>query len=533
MHLRAEAYERGDLDVALAYARQAARAARDAADLQTAIGTAFYEMGEPKTARRCFERAIQLAPLHPDAYLRLADLHLESLDQPAQAASLFRQAIALQPQLPAAYYGLCACLVRQGSMEDVLRTLRDGDEFPDRHLAYLAVADALALDGRYDEARICCEELLRWKPDSARAYAFLAEGAYALRDPVSSLELYQKAVQLAPGDFTIVSGVVVALVALGRLEEAKRAYLTAREIMSQRLRSRFPVWSGESLAGKTVLMRTSRGHGDAIQFARYMALAEPLGASVVVQTSAALAPLLRTVAGIDRVILPHEDPGAIDYECDFEVFGMLVGTTLEGAAEYVPYLSVPEVSASVGREIRENHSSLRVALAWEGRQLRDRDPYRNRAIAPRALRPLLAHDDVAFVAVQKGLGAHRLQQDSQQHSLVDLGRTCRHYGDTAAILSQVDLVICIDCSIAHLAGALGRPTWILLPYAADWRWSGHPDLTYWYPTARLFRQEQPGAWAGSIGAASAALETLLAARASAGADVASAHLTTAGPGFIA
>jgi tetratricopeptide (TPR) repeat protein len=521
MQLSAEARESGDLDVALAYARQAARAAGDAADLQLSIGEAFYEMSEPESARRCFERAIRLAPSDPAGYLKLAWTHLEQLDQPAQAASLFRQAIALAPQNPEGGYGLCASLVRQGSVEDVLATLRDGNGFSDRHAAYIAVADHLMLDGRYDEARICCEELLQWKPDAARAYALLAERAYALRDLESSLELHQKAAQLAPTDVGIVSGVVLGLVALGRLDEARRVYLAAGEIMTWRLRPRYPIWRGEPLAGKRLFMRTSRGHGDAILSARHLALARSLGASVVVQTYPTLAPLLGTVAGIDRVILPHEDPGPIDYECDLEVFGMLVGATLEDAGRHVPYVSVPEVSASVGHEVNDSRSTLRVALAWESRRLRARDPYRNRAISLTALRPLLDHDEIAFFAVQKGVGAKQLQQFSQRTSLVELGSKIRHYGDTAAILSQVDLVICIDCSIAHLAGALGRPVWVLLPFAAAWQWSGdRADGSYWYPTARLFRQDQPGEWAGPIGAVSAALRALLTSRASAGADVA-------------
>ncbi len=504
-----EASDAGDLDVALAYARQAADLAHDQAELQNAIGIALAYLGDFETSRRCFERAIALTPSKPDGYLNLGRLCLDKLDRPDDAAQLYRRAIGLAPQVMAGYLGLCAALVRRGDLEHVLAIIARSGLVPDLHVAYLPIAEALTREGRYGEARICCERLLDARPAEANAHALLGEIAFALREPDHAVRCYERAVELAPTAPATVSGLLRALASLGRLSEAKRLYLAAGEAMSAMQKFRFPAWRGEPLTGKTLFLQTSRGFGDAIQFARYASIARDLGARVIVQTAAAIAPLLRTVGGIDTVILPQDDPGRVDYECDFELFGLVAGITLEDAGRYVPYMAVPEVSAEVGRDAAHG-SALRVALTWENRQLYERDPYRNRAIPLTSLRPLCERPgDVEFFAIQKGLGAQQLRRDADLSSRVQaVDRDLRHYGDTAAWLSRMDVVICIDSSIAHLAGALGKPTWLLLSYAADWRWGWHGETSPWYPTARLFRQERPGDWTGPVHAVSQALDQL-------------------------
>jgi tetratricopeptide (TPR) repeat protein len=508
MRSSVEASEAGDLDAAIEYARQAARVAPDLADSHNAIGIALAKMGERDEARVCFERAIALAPSHPEGYLNLGRLCLERFEAPDEAARIYRQAISLFPQVMGGYLGLCACLVRQDSLDQVLATVRRSGLLPDPYAAHLPIADALTREGRYYEARACCQRLLDARPGDAKAHALLGEIAYVLRDTGEALQCFERAAQLAPADPAIVSGLLRALAFVGRFDEARRVYLAAGDALSAMQTYRFPVWRGEPLEGKTLFMRTTRGHGDAIQFTRYAALAKARGARLVVQAPAPLAPLLRTVDGIDAVILTQEDAGLADYECDFELFGLLAGIAPEDAGRHVPYVSVPDISADTGREIAAGGAALRVALAWESRQLFERDPYRNRSIPLAQLRPIYERKDVEFFVVQKGSGARQLRNDESQARLVEVGSRCRHYGDTAAYLSRMDLVICGDGSIAHLAGALGRPTCLLLPFAADWRWGDRADVTPWYPAARLVRQEQPGDWTKPVRAASLAIDAL-------------------------
>jgi Flp pilus assembly protein TadD len=513
MRSSAEAGDNGNVEEAIGHARRAARAARDSADLQNAIGAALVNLGAATAARRCFERAVELAPAEPRGYLNLAWVHLDHLGQAARAETLFRRAIGAAPDDPTGYLGLCAALVRQGPAEDVLRVVIDSGLFADPRNAYLSIADGLMLEGRYDEVRLCCHELVRAAPDTAKAFGYLAEADVASGDFESALRHYQHAARLAETAPDIVSGLLRALASVGRLEEARRVYLAADAVWSQMRRASHPSWRGEPLHGKTLFMRTSRGHGDAIQFARYVTLAKARGGAVVVQTSPALAPLVRTVPGIDRVILPHDDPGAIDYECDFELFGLLAGIDGEDPGQYVPYLSVPDVSSHIdvpGEASRSPRARLRVAITWEGRDLFARDPYRRRAIPLTALAALLEHPEIEVLAVQKGVGARQLHEYRGPARLVDVGRQCRHYGDTAAFLTRADLVISTDCSVAHVAGALGCPACILLPFAAGWRWRDRDGSSVWYPSARLLRQERPGDWSGPLRAVSSALDRLLA-----------------------
>lgn len=242
------------------------------------------------------------------------------------------------------------------------------------------------------------------------------------------------------------------------------------------------IWDGRSVAGKRVLVRCYHGLGDTIQFIRYAALLKRVAAEVIVWLQPSLIPLLRSVAGIDRLLPLHDGAPEVDYDVDVELNELpyLFRTTLDTIPADVPYVHVARASLPCANE------KIRIGLIW---QSGDWDA--TRSIPFTLLRPL---------AKLPGVQWHILQRDARRAGWDG------HFGiisggdnplDDARIMRALDLVISVDTMTAHLAGALGRPTWTLLPFNADWRWMKDRNDSPWYPTMRLFRQKLEGDW-GSV-----------------------------------
>ncbi len=505
---------RGDYDLAVRLARKALKLAPQTAQAQNSLGILLAKLEQAPLARKCFERAIQAAPEEPHGYLNLGKLLLDRFGRPDQASDLFEKALRAAPESQLGYFGLCCALVRQGPLDRVLGHLhRLRAVMPNRHRAYFNTVEALMREGRHFEAKACCLEALKLQREDGETHALLGELAFVFREAEEAVMHYRSAVRLSPGSPSVVSGLLRALAGMGRFEEARKAVLAAGNLFPLRDKYRYRPWSGEPLEGKTLLLKAARGNGDAIQFARYTALAKERGARVIVQSPASLRALLLTVPGIDSVTSPDEPPPQADYEFDFELLGLHLGMDLETAGRFVPYLFPDEaIRSEWGRRLGER-KQLRVCLSWSGQLLWESDPYRQRAIPLRQLGPIFTMPEVSFFTVQKGRGAKEIQEHAAG-LMTDMA--AGDYLDNAAALTHMDLVISNDSSIAHLAGALGVRTWVLLPYSADWRWQLDREDSPWYPGMLLFRQQQPGDWSDPVNAACAALRKLAPAEAAVG-----------------
>jgi tetratricopeptide (TPR) repeat protein len=503
----------GNYADAVRHARRAVKVAPDRADVQNSLGALLARLDQRQLAKKCFERAIELAPEEPQGYLNLGRSLLDLFGRADQAAELFQQALRIAPQSDMAYFMLCCALVRQGPVDRVLSQLhRLRTLMPDRHRAYISTVESLMREGRYFEAKACCLEALKMCPQSGEAHALLGEIAFVFREGEEAVTHYREAVRQSPNSDSIVAGFLRVLAGMACFEQAREVFQATTHLLLLNQRFRYRVWVGEPLAGKSLLLRTTRGNGDAIQFCRYAVCGKEQGARIIVQSSPNLQALLLTNPGIDAVVLEDELIPEVDYEFDFELFGLPLGMDLDTAGGYVPYLFPSDaIRADWGNRIKAK-AQLRVCLAWSGGQLYENDPYRQRAIPLSQLQPILNIPGIAFFTVQKGRGAKELQEQPSG-MITNLATEIRDYLDTAAILTHMDLVISNDSSIAHLAGAIGAPTWVLLPYAADWRWQLHRDDSPWYPTMRLFRQPYPGEWADPVNAVCEELRKLINIRA--------------------
>ncbi|MDA8428600.1 MAG: tetratricopeptide repeat protein, partial [Geobacteraceae bacterium] len=279
------------------------------------------------------------------------------------------------------------------------------------------------------------------------------------------------------------------------------ARFTAMQNVDQRAYPQ-PRWDGSPLNGRSILVYAEQGLGDAIQFSRYIPFLAALGARVVLEVQPSLVSLLASIKGLERVVVKSDIPPATDVHIPLLSLPHLFATTLATIPADVPYLVPPRHLIEQWRtRLANGPSGQRIGLAWAGKQT----PYPNRSCPPEYLAPLFDLDGIRHYSLQLGEQDRLPLPTELAAKVIDLTDGIKDFADTAALIANLDLVITIDTAVAHLAGALGRPVWVLLPHAADWRWLEGRDDSPWYPTMRLFRQPQPGAWSAVINEVALAL----------------------------
>lgn len=251
--------------------------------------------------------------------------------------------------------------------------------------------------------------------------------------------------------------------------------------------SSLPYWSGESIENKILLVNQEQGIGDAIQFVRYIPLLKAQGATVILGCQK---PLQRLFAGMADIVLTDGDScPCINLHTFLMSLPFLFKTTLETIPNRIPYLSVPPEAGKNAVSIISNSSKYRVGLFWQG--------HTNRTLSLRHLVPLLNIPNIQFFSLQKGRFTQEIKMVSPEN-VIDLDPHLDDFADTAAAIEALDLVISIDTAVAHLAGALGKPVWTLIPFPGEWRWLQRREDSPWYPTMRLFRQIKPEDWESVI-----------------------------------
>jgi TPR repeat/Glycosyltransferase family 9 (heptosyltransferase) len=291
-----------------------------------------------------------------------------------------------------------------------------------------------------------------------------------------------------------------ALLSLGDLPRGFAAYewrWKNESLTISRRKFREPLWLGAPpVAGKTILLHAEQGLGDTIQFARYAKLLARAGGNVVLEVAPALKQLISGMDGVSRVLAQGDALPRFDLHCPLASLPLAFKTELASIPAEIPYLAAPAERLDKWRARMEALARPRIALAWSGNAAHAND--RNRSIPLARLEPLWSRTNVTFVSVQRDVREADAGALAGAARLVHLGDELSDFADTAAVLALADLVISVDSAVAHLAGAMGRPAWILLPFSPDWRWLLGREDSPWYPTARLFRQPAIGDWQGVI-----------------------------------
>ena len=497
--------QRGNVEVGIALIEEAVAAAPGNADAHYNLGVAHRQRGDHAKAAAAFRGAIAARPDFADAHGELALVcHAQGRLDEAEAAA--RRAIALDPGLALAHNALGIVQRDRGAGEAAMASFRAAlahdPRFPEAHnnlgVAHRDAGDHAAAADAYRKA-------LAFKPDFAEAHNNLGNTLQELGGSDEAIAALRAALGVSPDYATAHHNLGIALLLAGQFEEGWEEYewrWWVESFAADRARFHQPVWSGAPLDGETVLVHAEQGLGDTLQFIRYVPQVAAGGGRVIVECERGLARLVAAVDGVDEIVLKGAPLPDHALRAPLLSLPRIAGTTLASVPADVPYLSVPDGARKP--PIAPADDRLNVGIVWAGNPKHGKD--RARSVALDHFAPLARRDDVALYSLQ--VGARSAELASLDAPIRDLAPGLTDFADTAAALDALDLVISVDTAVAHLAGALARPVWTLLPVAPDWRWMLDRDDSPWYPTMRLFRQDRRGDWAGVFARVEAALNDL-------------------------
>jgi tetratricopeptide (TPR) repeat protein len=391
--------------------------------------------------------------------LHSQSLHLEGLEK-------FQAALALEPNNPVILNNLGVCFFSLDLFQEAIQSYKLATTFAPRYV---------------------------------EAHNNLGNGLVRLFQHEEALKSYDQALALDPGYVEAYWNKALALLQLGRfsegwvLHESRWAKPSFQPIVRHFPQ---PIWDGSfSIAGKTLLLHAEQGLGDTLQFVRYVAKVQALGARVVLEVQAPLVPSLDGQLAVDALVMQGDPLPSFDCHCPLMSLPLAFHTTLSSIPIAIPYLkSSPEKEHVWAGKLRPI-SELRVGLVWSGDPRHQNDKHRSIALDEllTALPP-----GCAYVSLQSEIRDSDRQASENSDQLVHFGPELKDFSDTAALCAQMDVVVCVDTSVAHLSGAMGKPTFLLLPYNPDWRWLLERSDSPWYPTMHLYRQTQLGSWQSTL-----------------------------------
>lgn len=457
------------------------------------FGAVEFQLGRLAQAFALVERSIALRPEHPFGWLLLSTLMIAG-ENLAGAAAACQSALALAPGLAAAHAGQGDVWAASEKFDLAAAAYRQAVTLEPKYVeAWINLGTALFRQGRIEEAVAAHRQALSLRPDHAHAYRNLATAWRELGRLDLALAAYRRATELAPDFAEAHRDEALLLLLLGRYEEGWAKYewrWRANERGARLAEGRR--WMGENIEGRTILLQSEQGAGDTIQFLRYVPLVAGRGGRVVVDLPNSLLRLVQTgLSGVAEVRDRDLPPPQFDCCAPLLSLPHIFGTTMGTIPAAIPYLHAP---ASYVEEWRGDFAGLRrplVGLAWAGNPDQEND--RNRSIEFERLKPLIDAGSAQFVSLQVGARSAD-PASSGVTSMVELPARLTDFCETAGAIMNLDLVITVCTSVAHLAGALGKPVWLLLPFVPSWRWLLARDDSSWYPTMRLFRQKTSGAW---------------------------------------
>lgn len=494
----------GDTAQAEGFFRRALAAAPYSARVHFNLARLYAQRSRAAEAEGHYRRAAALAPDNAATHAGLG-LLLNAGGRPAEAERCHRRALAIAPHNAALMANMAEALAAQQRLDEAERHYRRAAELDPGQARLTNLANLLARQSRFGEAQRVFSRAIAQAPDDALAHFNYGILLQDLDREEDAQDQYRRALAIDPGHVLARNNLAYLLLRNGHYEEGWRMNEVrySPDLPPER---RFPVapplafpqWRGEALCGRSLLLWTEQGLGDEIQFCRYLPMLKGLGVTrltMVCQTP--LKALLETVDGIDELIAANEFDGAVaphDYWCYPLSLPLCFNTTLSTIPDRLPYLRVPPERTALWK-MRLPSQGLRVGLAWKGSAQHPNDARRSLTLS--ALAPLWSVPGVRFVSLQKGRDEQLAMHPPSGQPLLALGHEFLDLADTAAVIDQLDLVICVDTSVAHLTGALGRPCWVMLPdRQCDWRWLRGRSDSPWYPRVmRLFRQSRDGEWA--------------------------------------
>jgi tetratricopeptide (TPR) repeat protein len=475
------------------------------------LGNLDYDESAFVQAAECCRRALALRPGYAKAWCNLGNA-LQMLGQARGATACYERTLAIDPKTVAAHHNLgnaWVALKEFRRAEACFRRTLEMEQEQARH--YNSLGNALFHQRRDEEAAACYRRAIELEPGYGVAHTNLGNVLMRLGDRVSMIRHYERAVELDPTSAGGHYNLALAYLREGRYHEGWREHewrWDFRELRLRRRRFAQPQWRGEALHGETILLHAEQGLGDTLQFVRYAPLVAERGGRVVLEVQPRLLRLLKNLPRIGQVIAYGEPLPEFAWHCPLMSLPLVFGTSPETVPAQIPYVHADDAEAEAARQ-RWKGEELRVGIAWAGNPQQRSDD--QRSMPQRALVPLAEVPGISWFSLQKGPAVQQMRGLPAQFPLVDASSASRDLGETAALMATLDVVISVDTSIAHLAGAMGVPVWVVLPRLADWRWMDEREDSPWYPTARLFRQKISGDWRAPVARMRDELQKLAAA----------------------
>jgi len=418
----------------------------------------------------------------------------------------FRAAVSINPALAEGWCGLGDVLQVRGLLDEAERCCSRALELrPDYPDALNNLATIAKVRGRFDAAKVYCQDVLRIQPSHVGALNNLGSVAVKEADFAGAEAVYRTALRIDPSRAVTRFNLSTTLLMLGNYEEGFELYesrfgafprpRTPSPVLNERLHARRS-WQGEPLVTRRLLIWAEQGLGDSIMMLRYLPHLRARGVhSATVYCDVALGKVVESMAVVEHVVTAPEAAGEIDFDvhCPMMSLPRAFGTSINSIPSSEPYIGVPSSTVAMWRE-RLTGAAPRVGFAWAGSKSLEDDA--RRSISLEQFEPLLSLDGFEFVSLQKGYAAEQWREANYPGGqYID---DCRDFLDSAALIMNLDLVISVDTAVAHLAGALGLPIWLLNRFGSEWRWGFNTATSPWYPTMTIFSQRAPSTWRGTI-----------------------------------
>ena len=505
----------------------------DMPDAHNNLGIAYKAQGKWESAARAFQAAIKANPDYSQALFNLGSV-MEQRGLSADAEKCYRHALELDADDIPTQYSLAnvlcsqqkwqeaeACyrelatrdpenldlrvhvgfvLVRQKRFDEAVELFQQvlADK-PDYHEIHNNLSYVYERVGRFDEAVAAARRAIELQPEYAEGCNNLGTALKSLRRLDEACDCFRQALQLQP-DFPLAEfNLGTTLLLEGDLKAGWPGYDRRGETLEIRPADYGkPRWDGSSLNGKTILLYAEQGFGDVIQFIRYAAVVKELGGSVIVHCPKRLTALLSSYQCIDQLIVEGDQLPNFDVEAPLLSLPRILSTTLDSIPADIPYIFADTKLVDQWKLKRNEITGYQIGICWQGNSDYPRDAQRSPPLEHFAA--LAGVPGVSLVSLQKGEGTEQLGEAAFDVETFgdDFDGSAGAFMDTAAVMISLDLVVTSDTATAHLAGALGVPVWVALPYLPDWRWLLDRDDSPWSPTMRLFRQPALDDWNGAF-----------------------------------
>lgn len=482
----------------------------DLIEVHNNLGVTYRKVEDNKKAVECFENALQIKPDYVDALINGGNALLE-LGLNDRAIEQLRRGAELSPKLAAAHNNLGIALAKNGQHNEAMECYEMAISLAgNNHQIMSNLADALNSAGQSEEAVLKFEEAIRLDPEYAFAHNNLGNAHKDTGNYEKAEISFRKAMELSPEFAEPHANLGYVDLMRGRFLEGWEGYSWRGKVKGGALARRTypqPAWDGSDLTGKTVFVYPEQGLGDIVQFSRYTALLKQRGARVVMEVPKQLHALLKNLEDVEQFSIQGTPPPNFDTHVSIMDLPQLFETTLDTIPQNKGYVRVDDVINNSWKDrLGPKTDALRVGLVWSGNPKHTND--HNRSLPLDYIRPIVELQGVSAYSLQVGKEGEAKALFGDQ--ITDLAPHLDSFSETAGAMMNLDLVISVDTSPLHVAGALGVPIWGLIPYIPDWRWLLDRTDSPWYPSMRLFRQDAGKDWLPVVKDAVNALQELTA-----------------------